>query len=243
VKRAILTLFAIVVFSLYIVSNRILEGRPAATLGTPLDARIPFLPPAEFVYVSVFLFLFLPVVQVRDLCVFRRAAIAFSVSNLLAIAIFWAFPVRMVRPEGFPLETFPAWGVALNYWLDPPYNGFPSLHVSNAVFAGFLALRLDRPVGGVALGLAGAISVSTLLVKQHYLADVLAGALTGWLAYRAIVAPAIPREARREELVFPRRYLLLLPAIYAAAVIGLYVLGYRSGWLRFPWPLREEGAF
>lgn len=243
--RTALTLIAVAVFSLYVLSNQVMAERvaagriAAATLETPLDAWIPFFPPAEIVYMSVYFFLLLPVVLVKHPVVFERTAYAFYASNLLCIAVFWLFPVRMIRQE-FAITDLWTWGVAFNYVYDPPYNNFPSLHVSNAVFAGLVARRLDRPVGLVALAIAAGISVSTLLVKQHWVLDVVAGVAVGCAAYYAIVAPAVPRDAPPEDLAYSRRLPLVLVGIYGA-IVAVVVALYFMGWKPFEWPDARGG--
>lgn len=234
-RRAVLTTIAVAVFGGYVVSNQLLQGRPAAVLDTPVDHAIPFVPAAEFVYISVYLFLFLPVAQIRHMAVFERVAYAFYTYNSLSLLVFYLFPVRFERPD-FEITSVTTWGVAFNYAYDPPYNNFPSLHVANSVWAALIAWRLDPPIGRIAAAIAASIAVSTTLVKQHWLADVLAGCLVGWAAYFFIVRPAVPEGATREELCFPRRYLLILVAIYAAAML-FFVVAYHVGWQPFPWPL------
>jgi len=239
-RRTILTLIAVGVFSLYVISNQVTAARaaaglvPSTTLETPLDKLIPFFPFAELIYLSVYLFLFLPVVHIKHPVVFERTAYAFYTYNLACIAFFWVFPVRMIRQE-FAIYDLWSWGVAFNYAYDPPYNNFPSLHVSNAVFAGLVARRLDRPVGLVALAVAAGISVSTLLVKQHWIVDVVAGIAVASAAYYAIVAPAVPKDAPPEELAFPRRLPMVLVWIYGAIVVAIVAL-YHMGWKPFEWP-------
>ena len=78
VRRTVLTTIAVGVFCLYVATNHAFAGRPAATLDVPLDHAIPFWPPAMYVYFSVYLFLFLPVAQVRHMKVFERVALALS---------------------------------------------------------------------------------------------------------------------------------------------------------------------
>jgi membrane-associated phospholipid phosphatase len=235
VRRAVLTLIAIVVFSGYLVTNRLMDGKPATTLFTSVDRAVPFFPPAEFVYISVYFFLFLPVAGIRHPRIFERTALAFYTLNLTCIVIFWLFPVRYERPPPFSLESVSAWGVAFNYAYDSPYCAFPSLHVANAVLASCGALCVDRPVGVVASIWAALIAVSTLLVKEHFIADVVAGAALALLLYALIVAPVVPAGASREELAFPRRFTVLLVVLYVlslAIFVGLYLAGKQP----FAWP-------
>jgi membrane-associated phospholipid phosphatase len=239
-KKTLLTLVAVAVFSLYVISNQLMQGRPAVTLETPLDGALPFWAPAEIIYMSVYLFLFLPVVHVKHMEVFKRVALAFYAYNLACIAFMALFPVKMVRPH-FEIADLYTWGVAFNYAYDPPYNNFPSLHVSNAMFAGWVALRLDRPVGLVALAIGLGISVSTLLVKQHWVADVVAGNLVAYAAYRFIVAPAVPAHLGAGELAYPRRNPMILLWIYTA-IVAVLAGTYMAGWRPFEWPLPGAGG-
>lgn len=230
-RRALLTLLAIVVFGLYVLTNQLSVGRPAITLDMPLDHWIPRVPAGMVVYLSVYVFLFMPVAQIRSLVVFERAAYAYCAFNLTGLLVFTWFPVMVVRP---PIEIHNVfdWGLAFNYAFDPPYNSFPSLHVANALFASLVARRLDRPVGNLCLAIAGAITLSTLLTKQHWIADAVAGAPLGWAGYYFIVRPAVPAGATREELTFPRWYLGVLVGFYGLAIAG-FVAAYNLGWHPF----------
>jgi len=234
VRRFVLTLIAVLLFAGgYMQVNRLLVGTPARTLGTEVDRMIPFWPPAELIYIMVYLFILLPVVQVRCPRVLTRVATGYYAYNLVAIFVFWYFPVRYERPPAFAIESLTTWGVALNYFLDPPYNCFPSLHVANSVFASAVAWRIDRRVGWVASVFAVAISLSTMLVKQHYLADVLSGAALGFAGYRMFARPAILERAPLDEMALPRRYPLVLPSIYLMSVAALSI-AYSLGWRPFP---------
>jgi membrane-associated phospholipid phosphatase len=193
-KRVALTLCAVGVFGLYVLTNQLARqsGIAATQLETALDRAIPFWPPAILIYVAVYLFLFLPVVQIKDMRVFTRVAIAFYVYNSATLLVFYFFPVTVPRPLAFDTSGLWGWGVAMNYHLDPPFNCFPSLHVSNAVFCGLVAWRLERVVGAIALVTTALICLSTLLIKQHWIADVLAGSALGAARYWGIVRPPIP---------------------------------------------------
>ena len=200
-------------------------------LDTALDHAIPFVPEAMVVYLSVYLFLVMPVLQIRSLVLLTRAVWAFAALNLFGILVFTYFPVRVARPEVVVHSLF-TWGVAFNYAYDPPYNSFPSLHVANAFFAAWLSRRVDRPVGNVALAVASAIALSTLLVKQHWIADVLTGIPLGFLAYRWAVKTGVPEGASPGELIFPRKYIGMLAGAYGVVFLVL-VLGYYAGWRPF----------
>jgi membrane-associated phospholipid phosphatase len=75
------------------------------------------------------------------------------------------------------------------YAADQPYNDFPSLHTSLSTIIAIHWWRFDRRIGVAAAVWTALIVASTVLVKQHYLADVggglvLAG-VTSFLVMRA----------------------------------------------------------
>jgi membrane-associated phospholipid phosphatase len=231
VRRLLLTLLAIAVFGLYVLTNQINVGRPAITLDMPIDHWIPRIPAGMAIYLSVYVFLFVPVAQIRHFGTFKAAAFAFCVFNLLGILVFTYFPVMVVR-EPLEIRNVFDWGLAFNYAFDPPYNSFPSLHVANAFFASLIARKLDRPVGNICLVVAVAVVLSTLVTKQHWVADALAGAPLGWAGYYFIVRPAVPVGATREELTFPRWYLAALAGGYGLVFV-FFLTGYTLGWKPF----------
>ena len=227
-RRAALTLLAAAFAAAFFVTNELLRGREAPSLETPLDRAIPFFPPAVVAYGLVYFFLLVPVLEVRDLRLFARAVYAFCAYNLVALAVFLLLPTRFPRPAALPVDSFFTWAVALVYAADPGYNNFPSLHVANAVFIACVARRVDRPAGAVITALAAAIAASTVLVKQHWIVDVIAGGALGWAACRLGVAPAVPAGARREDLAYPRSLLVGLAAAYALFAGALAIAYARS---------------
>jgi membrane-associated phospholipid phosphatase len=154
---------------------------------TAVDRWVPFVPESGLVYFAMFPLLLGTFIAIRDL----RRATSFLYACLLAQAIGMA--CFMLWPTQYPRElyalppTASAVGAALVRFCrgtDAPLNCLPSLHVSTVVLC-VCALRGSRwfvpaLLGGVVL------AVSTLTFKQHYLVDVVAGALLGlvsWLAF------------------------------------------------------------
>lgn len=204
----------------YFFINRFNDGRVSARLGLPVDELIPYQQPWEFIYMSFQLMTFLPFVIVRDLALLHRMARAATFIWIFAYGTFLLYPVEMVRWVDPTHEGFLAWGVRLNNLADGPFNCFPSLHVSIAVLMAFTAWKADRVVGGVAVVLAFLIAVSTLTLKQHYVVDVLAAFVLSGTACAVFLGPY--RE-RGPHVALRRRTALILPALYAVAIAGLYV--------------------
>lgn len=64
------------------------------------------------------------------------------------------------------------------------YNVFPSLHVANSVLVAWVFFRYRSPLAWPVLLLAVFVSASTVLVKAHYLLDILGGIGLAWIAVR-----------------------------------------------------------
>ncbi|MDT8322907.1 MAG: phosphatase PAP2 family protein [Bacteroidota bacterium] len=140
-----------------------------------VDAHFPFVPQAMYAYLLAYVIVLGLYFVRRSAAFLNRAYLAFITMNLLAFALFALFPsqgpVRSVPgAEGDMMLT-------LMYSLDARWNAFPSLHVANPWLVALLAVRERRlaPVSIVMLFVALGISVSTLLIRQHYLLDVLGG--------------------------------------------------------------------
>ncbi len=140
-----------------------------------VDARFPFVPQAMYVYLLAY-FAVLGLFLIRRSAAFlNRAYLAFIAMNLLAYALFALFPSQ--GPErGFPGAESDAM-LQFLYSLDARWNAFPSLHVANPWLVALLAVRERRfdKVSVFLIVVAVCISLSTLLIRQHYLLDVLGG--------------------------------------------------------------------
>jgi membrane-associated phospholipid phosphatase len=71
------------------------------------------------------------------------------------------------------------------YALDPPYNDFPSLHTSLSAIVAVSWCRTYRRASVVVAVWCSLIVASTVLIHQHYLADVAGGLIVAWLAVTA----------------------------------------------------------
>ncbi|KSV72236.1 hypothetical protein N183_27085 [Sinorhizobium sp. Sb3] len=152
----------------------------------PADWLLPCVPALVPVYaIGVFWPLTLAWLTPRALLV--RVAAGFALVSALSAALFKLLPSdgRALRGQCAPV-TDPA--LALLQQLDPPIHLFPSLHVGYALFTALcIGLALPRwrwPAMAIAL-LQG---FAVCLVKQHFIADVIAGAAIAALAYRFAVA-------------------------------------------------------
>lgn len=150
-------------------------------LATPIDRAIPFVPIFIFGYILVYLSIVLAYFTIDDMRDWRSTVVSFLLATSLAYVIFLSFPVRMdLRPEITFLPGTVASITRFYYFIDLPYNCFPSLHVTYPAIATIMLWQTHKRMRWVMLAMTITVAVSVVLVKQHYIADVLAGFLNGW---------------------------------------------------------------
>ena len=144
-------------------------------LGFDWESRIPFYPPASLAYMSIYpLFLLIPfVIQTRrNLNLLAVSLVSLIGCSGLGFLFLPAYPISHASVHGFWGEVFHiADAINLNH------NHLPSLHVGLAVACVSAMSRHTSPLAGMFLWIwAAAVAASTLLLRQHYLVDV----VTGW---------------------------------------------------------------
>ncbi|MGA2573386.1 MAG: phosphatase PAP2 family protein [Candidatus Methanomethylicaceae archaeon] len=167
-----------------------------------LDNAIPLVP--EFVIFYVYLFypfailtmLFFGFVEYR-----KGYALGWSLVliNAIALAVYFIFPVSTYWWR----QEFLAQPIVGNFWAtqvysvwagDSSFNCFPSLHaaVSTICFYAWYRYSKVRPsrstmvLASVALFVAAGVILSTLFIKQHYIADEIAGIALAWVVGRPL---------------------------------------------------------
>lgn len=102
---------------------------------------------------------------------------AFILSSVIGFIVFMLYPATMERPEIVEEGVFPSL-MRLLYAMDAPVNLLPSFHCSSSWFCA-LGLHSDKriPVWYRVFSYVFALMVcaSTLLVRQHCIADVITG--------------------------------------------------------------------
>ncbi|HBZ68657.1 MAG TPA: hypothetical protein DEP35_02450 [Deltaproteobacteria bacterium] len=231
-KLALVVMLLIVWVSGYYTIALTTDPRAARSLGTPLDAAIPFVPATIYLYAWVYTAMLYPLFTVRCIRLFRRVAMAYSLVIAVSLVAFRLFPVTSLgfRPDPRLLQdhNFHEWGVRLNFFLDPPFNLFPSLHLSIATLVALTAWKARPAYGAMATLITSGIAVAVLTLKQHYLADGVAGIALGTASYGLLVHPLRVSRLRTDPVAYgwtgPTSYL----GFHTLVILGLYLL-YRSG--------------
>lgn len=172
---------------LYYLTGWIGELRGAAfDPALAVDAAWPFVPGAVFVYLLAYVIIVALFAVRRSARFLNHAYLNFIVMNLTAFAIFALAPSMGPERAALPADASPI--LAFMFQLDARWNAFPSLHVANPTLVALLALR-ERGADALSIALllvALAIAVSTLLVRQHYLLDVVGGMLLAGVVFATL---------------------------------------------------------
>jgi membrane-associated phospholipid phosphatase len=173
-------------------------SRPALPIATDFDQAIPFVPGAVVFYVMFYPLLATPLLLSRSANALYRISIGQAVMNTIAYVVFLLFPTRIDRPPAAPDESASHFVLDLLFQADHPYNTFPSLHVGQMCILALFFIRyspdwfLGSPETSLQKNRLSTIVIvfhavatllvaaSTVLIKQHYLADVVAGAFIAW---------------------------------------------------------------
>jgi membrane-associated phospholipid phosphatase len=163
---------------------------------TVVDEWIPFQGWAVLLYVSLWVYVSLPValmVSARDVMAFgwRIALLC-----LIGLACFYLWPTA-VPPAHIDWALYP--GLSVLKGVDAAGNACPSLHVATAVFS---ACWLHWMAPGIGAGRRWrmvnalwcvAIAYSTVAIRQHVVLDVCSGALLGAGLARLLRPPVLLR--------------------------------------------------
>ncbi len=145
-------------------------------LETPLDRALPVVPIFAIPYVSLIPYIGVSLVAflVFRVRIYRSAALTMIIVWFVSYVFYFFLQSYIARPQITGIDPFSAM-IRTIYASDQPYNDFPSLHTSLSTVIAIHWWRLDRRIGIAAAGWTALIVASTVLVKQHYLADVAGG--------------------------------------------------------------------
>lgn len=153
---------------------------------TWLDDRIPLVPAFILFYMLGYVFVLVPAFLLRSRQDFDAGIAVFVGMLLLAFLCFQFFPVYMHKLPPLGGDFLSAL-TRHQQIADVPYNNVPSLHVALNLFAWMLIFFQARRAALWWLPLPVCIVLSTVLVKQHMVIDVLGGivlAACGFIAWR-----------------------------------------------------------
>jgi membrane-associated phospholipid phosphatase len=221
----------IIIFGVSMLYNTVAELSIAlhtpVQLATPVDLAIPLVPPViiiywyvfySFIFFSYFYFAFVH----RE---YRNALVlAFVLVNAVAYIIYLLFPV--LGPDRLVSGTdFFSIQIQLLYTHDVQVNCFPSLHGSTALLTAFALWKAKKEYGYLSWPIAIAVMVSTLFVRQHWIADqILATIITLPIAY--LIFNRFKYTRVLESTTVVPRWKLLVSAIAGILFMMVYLLAF-----------------
>jgi membrane-associated phospholipid phosphatase len=145
-------------------------------LRTGVDLSIPVVPVFAIPYLSLIPFVGASLLAMMLLAarIYRSAAFAMIAAWLVSYAFFFFLQSYVDRPAVTGSDPFSSL-VRTIYASDAPYNDFPSLHTSLSMIIAVHWWHIDRRIGVPVAVWTALIVASTMLVHQHYVADVAMG--------------------------------------------------------------------
>jgi membrane-associated phospholipid phosphatase len=199
----------------------------AHEFATPLDRRIPFIARSIWIYLWSFSASLIPLFIVRCHSLFRRTSLAFALAIGASLICFSALPATALHLRANAEQLHPAdpsrWAVSAIYSLDPPYNLFPSLHISITALAAMSVWKVNKRYGALLFVCLGLVAISVCTTKQHYLVDVLGGLALAALIGGIVIGPYRSSCAKTT-------YSWRGPAIYLASLALMYA-GFYTAYL------------
>lgn len=142
----------------------------------PIDDKVPLVPVFIIPYIGYFFLVFGSVVVLWETPHINPFLVSYIVSYVLAGIFWYMLPNGVARPKITKKDVFSRLTKFI-YKYDDDTNGFPSAHVySTLICSYFLAIVFPTSTTLIWTG-AGFIILSTLLVKQHYVIDILGGVI------------------------------------------------------------------
>lgn len=159
------------------------------------EENIPLIPSAAFVYLSESLMYFPIFRRQTTFAQLWPLALTLALEQVIAAACFLTFPLE----DGFRPAPPPG-GISGAVWqlagrVAGRHNYLPSLHVALATTAALVYARVTRSRAWKMRLWAAAIALSTLLIHQHHIADVIAGFALAWASVRLVYDRLLPASA------------------------------------------------
>jgi membrane-associated phospholipid phosphatase len=159
---------------------------------TELDYAIPTVPSFLAAYCLYYLILPLPFWSAYQQRSTQKSLFAvgatFFVAATICNTIFILFPTEIIRPTvngtGFFAES-----LRFLHAVDGSVALLPSGHVTYSLVAALTTMHMDRKLGIIIWLVAFLVMPATVLIKQHYILDVLGGILVALFSYYIVFRP------------------------------------------------------
>ncbi len=174
---------------IYWVTQHLMSGVHHHDFTTAFDRWVPFSPIWSILYMlsfPIWAFMYF-YISYKDYHIFKTLIVSDMLSKCVCGIVFLLLPTTNVRPV---LTDGPyRWIMENIYDFDLPYNLFPSIHCLISWLA-FIAFRrsdkIDIELKVWAFFMASAICISTQMIKQHYIVDVIGAVVIGEMIFAIV---------------------------------------------------------
>ena len=171
----------------FFVNQRKVDTDHCLDFGTEWDRKTPYFPLFAPVYFSTYIFVVQPFFVLTNVRQFYLMVTSFMTISVLSTLIHAVVPSKIERVEQVSAGGVSGWMLRLFQKTCKPYGNFPSMHVGLSVPVVIVHFMVAGPViGSLMFAWAVLIAGSTLFTKQHYILDVLAGALGGGMIFTLV---------------------------------------------------------
>ena len=168
----------------------------------PVDALAPFLPLWSLAYVSIGPLLMVAALALRKPERTLPLLAALLIQLIVGFLCFLAFPVATMPVPAVVMTEFEAAVFSIADGINLTGNMMPSLHVAFAISAAWVAAPKVGTVAQFALwAWAAAICASTWLIHQHWVLDIVGGAMLA-IIVMGVLHPWLVRQLARLETEF-----------------------------------------
>ncbi|MCB2356233.1 phosphatase PAP2 family protein [Clostridium estertheticum] len=156
-------------------------------LFTFVDKLIPFNKFFILPYISwyIFIAIFSVILCIYDKEKYFKLLITLDLGMIMCYIIYYFYPTYVPRPIILGTDFFSNLVLRL-YAVDNPYNCFPSIHVLNSVLITLYIYEsemVSKCIKAICIIMSFSIVLSTMFIKQHYFADVIAGIIFAFILY------------------------------------------------------------
>lgn len=176
----------------YFLASQVGALQPPTQFHFAVDARIPRMTELAPVYITIYWFFIFPALYGKGRSHFWPLLRAYGTLMVACAVVFVVYPVEFPR-DPLVIRHLGDWALQIVHNADPPINCFPSSHCAVATLSALALRDVHPPAFLPGLALAGGISVATVLTKQHYLVDTLAGIALGGVVYFHFFKPELYR--------------------------------------------------
>jgi membrane-associated phospholipid phosphatase len=152
------------------------HGPAVINFHTVWDSAIPVVPIFVIPYISLqpYIYATLVLFLLFRTRYFKSACLGMITVWFISYGFYYFLQSEVIRPVLSGTDIFSRLVMKV-YSVDHPYNDFPSLHTSLSTILAIHWVKINRPVGMVLSIWTVLIVASTLLIKQHYIPDVIFG--------------------------------------------------------------------